>query len=360
LIRTQLAIVGAGPAGLSAAIQAAQAGVQVSVFDENAAPGGQLIKQIHKFFGSREHKAGIRGIDIGKQLLEEAVELNVAIYLNTVVWGIFEKNVLGIYHHGSVAKVEPAKVILCTGASENVIPFEGWTLPGVMGAGAAQTMMNLHRVLPGKRVLMIGSGNVGLIVGYQLMQAGATVAAVIEADRKIGGYGVHANKLRRMGVPIYTSHTIKKAGGDGSVEYAVILAVDDRWDPIPGTEKEIEVDTLCVATGLSPLAELAWIAGCKFTYLLELGGHIPIHNPNMETTVKGLYAAGDLTGIEEASTAMEEGRLAGLDVAQSLGSLSEKEADPLREEIASRLRDLRSGPFGSFRQTAKDAILEKW
>ena len=360
MIRTQLAIVGAGPAGLCAAIEAARAGVRVSVFDENRAPGGQLIKQIHKFFGSKEHKAGIRGIDIGLQLLKEAYDLRVDIRLDTVVWGIFEKNVLGIVQREKTDKVVPERVILATGASENTIAFEGWTLPGVLGAGAAQTMMNLHRVLPGRRVLMVGSGNVGLIVAYQLLQAGAAVVAVIEADRSIGGYSVHASKLRRMGVPICTSHTILKALGKGGVEQAVIAGVDDHWKPVPGTERDLEVDTICIATGLSPLAELAWIAGSRFFYLSELGGHIPLHKENLETTVRGLYVAGDITGIEEASTAMEEGRRAGVEVAHSLGLLDDRETGRLREEIDARLRDLRRGPFGELRQKAKEIIFSKW
>lgn len=360
MIQTRLAIVGAGPAGLSAAIEAAKAGVKVSLFDENATPGGQLIKQIHKFFGSKDHKAGVRGVDIGKMLLKEAYDLSVDIHLDTVVWGIFDQNILAILEKGQFRKVFPEKLILATGASENTIVFEGWTLPGVMGAGAAQTMMNLHRVLPGKRVLMVGSGNVGLIVGYQLMQAGAELVAVIEADDKIGGYSVHASKLRRMGVPIYIRHTIQKAFGHGCVEVAILTAVDDRWHPIPGTEREVDVDTICIATGLSPLAELAWIAGCRFTYLADLGGHIPIHNERMETTVKNLYVGGDITGIEEASTAMEEGRLAGLEIARSLGCLTEGEAGKRRDEIDSRLRDLRKGPFGEFRQKAKETILGRW
>lgn len=360
MITTQVAIVGAGPAGLSAAIEAAKAGVRVSIFDENAVPGGQLIKQVHKFFGSKEHKAGVRGIEIGRILLKEAVQLNVNIRLDTVVLGIYERNILGIIQNGRMDKVVPEKVILATGANENTIAFEGWTLPGVMGGGATQTMMNLHRVLPGKKVLMVGSGNVGLIVAYQLMQAGATVVALIDADKRVGGYGVHSSKLRRMGVPIYTRHTIKKALGNGGVEQAVIAGVDDRWNPIPGTERKLDVDTICIATGLSPLAELAWIAGCKFLYLSELGGHIPVHNKNLETTVKGLYVAGDLTGIEEASSAMEEGRLAGVEVAKSLGLLEEGRAEKIKEEIDSRLRDLRKGPFGDFRQKAKEIIFSKW
>jgi thioredoxin reductase len=352
-----LAIVGAGPAGLSAAIEAARAGVRVSVFDENSRPGGQLIKQIHKFFGSKDHKAGIRGIDIGNQLLKEAQTLRVDIRLNTTVWGIFEENVLGISGNDWIDTVCAEKVILATGANENTITFPGWTLPGVMGAGAAQTLMNLHRILPGKRILMVGSGNVGLIVSYQLIQAGAHVVAVIEAAKKVGGYAVHAAKLKRIGIPIYTSHTVKEAWGKNGIEKAVISEVDDRWNGIRGTEKEMDVDTLCIATGLSPLAELAWIAGCSFTYRSELGGHLPIHSENMETTVKNLYVAGDITGIEEASTAMEEGRVAGIEVARSFGLVDDERARKVKGEARSRLEELRKGPFGEFRQKAKEVII---
>lgn len=356
MIETECAIVGAGPAGMSAAIEAARAGVRVSLFDENPRPGGQLIKQIHKFFGSKDHRAGIRGIDIGQQLLKDAQDLQVNIQLDTVVWGIFEKNTLGIAKKGLVDRVSAKKIILASGASENMVAFPGWTLPGVMGAGAAQTLMNLHRILPGKRVLMVGSGNVGLIVSYQLLQAGAEVVALIEAAKKIGGYLVHAAKVKRIGVPIYTSHTVKEAQGTHSVEKAVITKVDERWNPIQGTEMEIKVDTICIAAGLSPLAELAWMAGCSFIWCAELGGHIPVHDENLETTVKGLYVAGDVTGIEEASTAMEEGRLAGTAVAQSLGYTDEEKVKTIRSEINSRLAELRKGPFGDFRQKAKESI----
>ena len=169
---TELAIVGAGPAGLAAAIEASSTGAKVTLVDENNRPGGQLFKQIHKFFGSREHYAGVRGFEIGSRLLEETKAKGVEVMLDTVAWGIFEGNTLGLVSDGKTIQLKPRKLILATGAMERPIVFPGWTLPGVMGAGAAQTLINLHRVLPGQRVLMVGSGNVGLIVSYQLLQAG--------------------------------------------------------------------------------------------------------------------------------------------------------------------------------------------
>lgn len=361
MIETEFAIIGAGPAGLSAAVEAGRAGVKTLVIDENQAPGGQLFKQIHKFFGSKEHWAGTRGIDIGKNLLEETEKAGVKVMLDTVAWGIFEEEgkVLAIKNKDGVRRVRAKKILLATGASENVLTFPGWTLPGVLGAGAAQTLVNLHSVLPGTKIVMIGSGNVGLIVAYQLLQAGAKVIAIVEALPKIKGYGVHASKIRRMGVPILVGHTVKEALGDGKVERAVLTQIDEKWQPISGTEREFDVDTICMAVGLHPLVELAWIAGCQIGYISELGGHVPLHDKNMGTTVPGIYVAGDGAGIGEATASMEEGRLVGVDVACHLGYLSTKEADNLVNEIESRVASIRSGPFGEVLRDAKKKLKER-
>ena len=352
----ELAVIGAGPAGLSAAIEAAKYGVRTIVFDENERPGGQLFKQIHKFFGSREHQAGMRGHDMGYRLLDECEKLGVDIRLNTEVWGI-EHSRIGIAHDGSSEIFDAKRIIIATGASENPLSFPGWTLPGVMGAGAAQTMMNVHRVLPGKRVLMVGSGNVGLIVSYQFLLAGAEVVAIVEALPKIGGYIVHAAKLRRAGVPILTSSILHKAAGIESVEEAVICSLDDNFCPVKGSERTLEVDLICLAVGLSPLAELCWVAGCKFKHLPELGGFVPTHDESMKTTVSHLYVAGDVAGVEEASSAMEEGKLAGVGVAEDLGHLEEDEAKKSKEEIRRRISSLRLGPFGHMRANSKAELI---
>jgi thioredoxin reductase len=354
----EVAVIGAGPAGLAASIEAAKQGAEVVLIDENNRPGGQLFKQIHKFFGSKSHMAGIRGINIATKLLEDCEKFGVKTLLNTVAYGLFEENRIGLVNEDKKSLLHAKKIILATGASENVLNFPGWTLPGVMGAGALQTMMNVNRVLPGKRILMIGSGNVGLIVSYQALQAGAEVVAIVEAAPQIGGYGVHAAKIRRAGVPILISHTVQKVFGNDCVGGAVIVRLDEKWKPILGSEKKIKVDVVCLSVGLNPLAELAWMAGCKFVYILALGGHIPIHNWNMESSKKNLYIAGDLTGVEEASTALEEGRLAGLAVAESLGYLKRREVFKRKTEIRKRLAVLRAGPFGETRRKFKEAFMQ--
>ncbi len=353
-------IIGAGPAGLAASIEAAKYGAGVLLIDENNKPGGQLFKQIHKFFGSREHKAGTRGINIGTELLKETMELNIEVMLNTEVCGLTgDKKIWIIENKEKSREIQAEKIIIATGAYENSVQFEGWELPGVMGAGAAQTMINLRRVLPGKKVLMLGSGNVGVIVSYQLMQAGAEVVCIVEAAPQLGGYGVHTAKVARAGVPFFTSHTIKKAYGTDRVEKVEIVELDSSWQEVEGSEKTFEVDTICLAVGLTPMVELVWLAGCEFTYIGGMGGYVPVHDRFMRTTVDGLYVAGDVAGIEEASTAMEEGRLAGLSVAYDLGYLSEEEALSKIDNIWGKLDSLRCGQFGEKRRIAKNQILEK-
>lgn len=356
-MKTELAVIGGGPAGLSAAIEAAKYGVQAVIIDENHKAGGQLFKQIHKFFGSKEHWAGVRGIDIGKILLEQTKEFNIDLLLDTVVWGVFEDHKIGISDKGGSGVIEADKIIVATGAYENTAIFPGWTLPGVIGAGAAQTMMNVNRVKPGNKVLMIGSGNVGVIVAYQMLLAGMDVVGIVDILPNVGCYFVHAAKIIRESVPIYLSSTVLRAIGKEYVEKAIIASVDKNGKHIVDTAMELEVDTICLSVGLRPRNKLTEMIGCKAMYLPELGGFVPVHDLNMETSVKGFHIAGDLTGIEEASTAIEEGRLAGIAVAESLDYCKKSEAKKCKKEILSRLNDLRQGPFGEFMNTAKQKLV---
>lgn len=357
MIEREVVICGGGPAGLAASIELAKTGAKVLLIDENRRPGGQLFKQIHKFFGSREHNAGIRGMDIGKMLLSQNQELGVEVWLSSAVIGVFSDKRVAVLRNGGTEVVKAQRILICTGGAENSLSFDGWTLPGVMGAGAAQTMINVNRVLPGNRVLMIGSGNVGVIVTYQLMQAGAQVVGIVEAAPKIGAYGVHAAKVRRAGVPFYLGHTIIRAEGKEKVERAVVAQLDN-WNPVPGTEKAFEVDVVCIAAGLRPTSDLAKMCGVRHIFVPELGGWMPEHNDEMETNVSGVYVAGDTAGVEEASTAMDEGRLAGVMMAYSLGYLTESEMKEKKAEISGRLSALRLGPFGERRMNAKRRIIE--
>lgn len=343
--RYDLAIVGAGPAGLSAAVEAAKRGVNVVVFDENARPGGQLFKQIHKFFGSKEHRAKIRGFRIGQQLLGEADEAGVQVVLDATVMGLYQDKELVVRIGEGIEHIKADAIIIATGAAENMVPFEGWTLPGVIGAGAAQTMMNLHGVRPGKRILMLGSGNVGLVVSFQLVQAGCEVVALADAAPRIGGYGVHASKVARTGIPFYLPYTIEKAEGTDHVEGVTIAKVDDHFQIIPGTEVHFDVDTICLAVGLSPMSQLLKMGGCKMEDNPKRGGQVPIIDEHGQTSIPGIFAAGDVSGIEEASSAMIEGRQAGIYAAEYLGYIDKKVEEAEEEKLDAALSGLRQGMF---------------
>ena len=342
-------VIGGGPAGLAAAIKAAENGAKVMLIDENPILGGQLVKQTHKFFGKREQFAGVRGIKIAEILAKEAKDKGVEIHLETSAIGIFQegdqKMVAAVKKNTHLMEFYGKAVIVATGAMEKMIPFKNNDLPGVYGAGAIQTLMNTYGIEPGKRVLIVGAGNVGVILAYQLLQANVEVVAIVEAMPRIGGYFVHAAKIRRLGVPIYTRHTILRAEGKEKVERAVIAQIDEKWKPIPGTEKTFDVDIIALAVGLRPSVELLHQAGCQLVYVRELSGYVTRHDKRMETTVRGIFVAGDSSGIEEATTAMLEGKIAGLSAALLVGKAKPAVLEEIKK-YQDDLNEFRSGPFG--------------
>jgi sarcosine oxidase subunit alpha len=197
--------IGAGPAGLCAAIEAAKNGAHVLIVDENQKLGGQLIKQTHKFFGSKQEKAGTRGTDIAKELERELYILEsqgkIKIMLDSTIIGYYESRKNHLFgalrrndYKSQFLEINCKAAIVAVGAMENMILFPNNDLPGVYGAGAVQTLMNVYGVKPGKNVLMVGAGNVGLIVYYQLLQAGINVDRVVEAAPRIWGFHVHEAK----------------------------------------------------------------------------------------------------------------------------------------------------------------------
>ncbi|WP_378957150.1 NAD(P)/FAD-dependent oxidoreductase [Pelosinus sp. sgz500959] len=344
MMTTEILVIGAGPAGLMAAIHAAEAGAQVLLVERADRLGGQLIKQTHKFFGSKAEYAGERGIEIAEKLITASQENSgITTWKNAAVLGIYPDGVVTISHNDEFCTVKPNKIIIATGASEKTMAFPNNDLPGIYGAGAVQTLMNVHGVLPGKRLLMVGAGNIGVIVAYQLLQAGVEVAGIVEAGPQVGGYRVHAAKLQRHGVPIYTSHSVKKAHGSSSLEGVTICKLDENWQPIEGSDQYIPVDGLCLAVGLSPLTELLWQAGCEMKYAGELGGYVPLRDANLKTTHADIYVAGDVSGVEEASAAMVEGKIAGLYVASVLGHQRDSFTKDF-QAAKSQLNALRSGP----------------
>jgi NADPH-dependent 2,4-dienoyl-CoA reductase/sulfur reductase-like enzyme/Fe-S-cluster-containing hydrogenase component 2/bacterioferritin-associated ferredoxin len=294
-------VIGGGPAGLSAAIELGRLGVGTLVVDDKDRPGGKLVLQTHKFFGSvADSYAGTRGFEIARILAEEIAGCpSVSLWLNSTAVAVFSDRIVGIVRGGRYVRVRPRALLVATGAREKMLSFPGNTLPGVYGAGAFQTLVNRDLVKASERVLIVGGGNVGLIAGYHAVQAGIEVAALIEALPEVGGYKVHADKLARLGVPILTRHTIVCAGGRQRVESATVAELDAAWNITPGTEKTYAVDTVLIAVGLAEVNEF----------------YLKAKQWGMD-----VYHAGDAQEIAEASAAMFTGKIEGLRIARALGA----------------------------------------
>lgn len=302
-------VIGGGPAGLSAAAVLGRLGVEGILADDKGDLGGKLCLQTHKFFGSREAcHAGVRGIDIAGILEEEVKRTGtVDTWRSSPGLGVFSDGVVGVLRDGRrYTRIRPEVLVIAAGAREKSLLFPGCDLPGVMGAGAFQTLVNRDGVLPGKRLFIIGGGNVGLIVAYHALQAGIEVVGLAEYTDECGGYQVHEDKIRRLGVPVFTGHTVLGAEGTEHVRAVTIAVPAGDGGTIPGTEKRFEIDTLLVAVGLSPVDEL-YIAARRYGMKV--------------------FAAGDAEEISEASAAMIGGRIRGRQAARALGISTPDESD---------------------------------
>jgi len=300
-IEVPVLIIGGGPAGMSAAIELGTRGIDVLLVDDKQRLGGKLVLQTHRFFGSVDAvHAGTRGIDIATLLEREVRDVgNIDVWLNSTALAVFSDHKIGILRDGvTYTLVEPQVLLVAAGAREKSLVFRGNTLPGVYGAGAFQTFVNRDLVKAAERLFIVGGGNVGLIAGYHALQAGIEVVGLVEALPECGGYKVHRDKLVRLGVPIYTSHTILSANGTDQVESVTIAKIDEKFQPITGTERSFACDTVLIAVGLDPVDE--------FTVKAKEYG-------------MSVFAAGDAEEIAEASAAMYTGKIKGLEVARALG-----------------------------------------
>ncbi len=296
-ITTDVLIIGGGPAGLSASIQLEEHKIKAILVDDKDTLGGKLVLQTHKFFGSQEDShAGMRGMDIGSMLANKVEEsLNVDVWKNSTVLYVFDDKKVGILKNGVYKIVTPKVILNAAGAREKFLRFKGNSLAGIYGAGAFQTLANRDLVKPADRLFIIGGGNVGIIAGYHALQAGINVVGLAEALPRCGGYKVHEDKLKRLGVPVYTSHSIIAANGKESVSSVTISKIDKNFQTIEGTDKTFECDTILIAVGLESVAE--------FTEEAKSAG------------IK-VFSAGDADKIAEASSAMFNGKITGLKIVQ--------------------------------------------
>lgn len=338
-----LVVVGSGPGGLSAALEAALAGAQVTILDAYPTPGGQYYRQPPGRLVSQSNRHQRQG----QALWERVKSAGVSVRSNTLVWGGTQDRTLVYSDPSGTSKVKARAIILATGAYERPVAFPGWTLPGVLMTGGAQTMLYQH-ILPGKRVLLAGTGPLQMVVAKKLLDAGAEVVAVLEGSQALRKGMRHATalwgqwerlfegagslaKLLSRGVPYRMGWGILAAHGSKAVEGATIASLDQDWRPIPGTEVEVSCDTVCIGYGFVPFNALSRVMGARQVWDPALGGEFPFRDEVMQTSLPGVYAVGDGAGIGGVRMSLLEGRLAGRAAALQLGFGRGSRASLLKE-----------------------------
>src|SRR5699024_2885940 len=369
----EVIIIGAGPAGLSAAAACAEKKLDVLVIDEYMKPGGRLLGQLYE-----EPDGGWwNGIEKSADLYERAKRLGVEFSLQTSVNNIEKMDEKWIIYT-NVKTYDTEHLLLATGAAESPIPIPGWTLPGVMSVGAAQVMTNVHRVQPGDQGVIIGVNGLSAAIAMELQLAGCEVLSmtlpkqnaltyenahpkdVMESLLHVShmapsaimrwGSSLMKNDLMKqlgltfypkrgfkmMDIPIQLRKAVTAINGNGRVESVTLASINTDGSVIPGSEEDIACDFVCISGGLYPLVELGALTECPFYRVEELGGYVPVHNERMETPLQGLYVAGNITGIEGAKVAIKQGKTAGLTIAANAG------VDCLDEAIATSIEHIKA------------------
>ncbi|MET7362763.1 FAD-dependent oxidoreductase [Streptomyces sp. NPDC005562] len=346
--RYDVAVLGAGPAGLAGAVSAAELGLSVALLDSAGQPGGQYYRHPPTAARAARPEALHHDWQVFADLRDRLASGGVTRLLGHDVWTITRAAEDDWTVHALTDEEDPnclteqgrrpvtvraRAILLATGSYERHLPFPGWTLPGVVGAGGAQAMLKSGLVLPGRRVVVAGSGPLLLAVAASLTSAGAEVPELIEASgylgyarrpdvlaaqpQKLTEAVRHGATLLRHGVRLRTRHAVTEAHGTDRVESVTVTRLDRDWRPVPGTGRRIVCDALAVGHGLIPQIDLATGLGCATrrtadgTHALELG-------PLQETSLRGMWSAGETSGVGGAQLAVAEGTLAGLAIAARL------------------------------------------
>jgi NADPH-dependent 2,4-dienoyl-CoA reductase/sulfur reductase-like enzyme len=345
-IKTEIVVIGAGPAGLAAAAAARRSGADVVLVDAFSAAGGQYFMQ-----PLANHESQNPQVQRGKLAIAECEQLGVQLLNDTEIFAAYPGFALFATNRDGPLRIECKAIIAATGAHDRTMPFPGWTLPGVMTAGAGQRMAKVNGVLPGKRIVVAGSGPFLFAVAESLIAKGASIVALIEARTPNLKLGLHlaqfpenwneafrlARTVRRHVSRLIFGKMITEAFGKNCLE-GVRLAKLDRSK----AEQINGVDALLISHGFQPSIELTCILGCSHRFNDELGGwFVEADGYSGQTSVEGVFAAGEVLGVAGAKPAIYSGELAGSSAAKKIGLTVDQD-----KENSVRLKLRRARQFG--------------
>ena len=329
-MRADVVIIGAGPAGLAAAIAAKKNGAErVLVLDREARTGGILRQCIHSGFGLHSLGEELTGPEYASRYAKEADECGAEIWLDTMVLDITGKTVTAINPKRGMVVIEAGAIVLAMGCRERsagALMLPGDRPAGVLSAGTAQRFVNMEGTMPGREVVILGSGDIGLIMARRMTLEGARVKMVLELMPYSGGLKRNIVQcLDDFAIPLYLSHTVTRLHGKKRLEGVSVAAVDNRGVPIAETEYYVPCDTLLLSVGLIPENELS--RGMGVAIDPATGG--PVVDANLQTSVPGVFACGNAVQVHDlVDFVTEEAMRAGASAAkyaQSPDSLSEAE-----------------------------------
>jgi thioredoxin reductase len=358
-------VIGAGPAGANAAMSAAEAGLSVALLDEQDAAGGQVWRAPWPGLIRKPDTAEARN---GDALRTRLAASSVDARFGRRVWSVTSGyRVDAIGPDGNEAFMAP-QLVAALGAHERVVPFPGWTLPGVIGLAAAAILLKSHAVLPGQRVVVAGCGPLLAAVATDIVKAGGEVVAVADLAgpgdwlSAIPSFATRPSllaqgigwvlKLATKRVPVYFRHGVAAASGDAQVRRVTLAPVDAGGAPGSGASVDIAADALCVGHGLVPGAEVTKLLRARHSYDRERGGWTPQVDECGRTSLPGLFAVGDGSGIRGAAPAETAGKIAGLAAAHDAGALSADDFSRLAGPLQSQARRLASFAGASARLMA--------
>lgn len=295
-----VAVIGAGPAGLAAAIKAKEAGAaKVTIIERNEQPGGLLHQCIHNGFGLAYFNEDLTGPEYARRFIEKAMDLGIDIQLESMVLDLTAAKKITVSSRQGLRTLCAGAVVLAMGCRERTrqqIMIPGTRPAGIFTAGTAQRYVNVEGYLPGKKIVILGSGDVGMIMARRLTLEGAKVEAVVEILPYIGGLiRNEVQCVHDFDIPLFLGHTITDVIGLTRVEAVAIARVDEKQEPVAGTEKTIECDTLLTSVGLIPENELSSKAGVELDPIT--GG--PFVNDRMETSISGIFAGGNVVHVND-------------------------------------------------------------